>query len=84
MKLAMVAAKFSPTEANGLRRAMATFRNLGTIDTFKEMFVGRMIDRGYEQDFAERCFKQIEGLVRMVFRKVTRPVLRISYTSRHG
>ena len=61
MKLAMVAAEFSPTEANGLRRAMATFRNLGTIDTFKEMFVGRMINRGYEQDFAERCFKQIEG-----------------------
>ncbi len=61
MKLAMVAAKFSSTEANGLRRAMATFRNLGTIDTFKDKFVGRMIERGYEADFAERCFKQIEG-----------------------
>ena len=61
MKLAMVAAKFSSTEANGLRRAMATFRNLGTIDTFKDKFVGRMIERGYESDFAERCFKQIEG-----------------------
>ena len=61
MKLAMVAAKFSPQEANGLRRAMATFRNLGTIDTFKEKFVGRMIARGYGEDFAERCFKQIEG-----------------------
>jgi error-prone DNA polymerase len=61
MKLAMVAAKFSPSEANGLRRAMATFRNLGTIDNFRDMFVGRMMDRGYEPDFAERCFKQIEG-----------------------
>ena len=61
MKLAMVAAKFSPSEANGLRRAMATFRNLGTINTFRDKFVGRMVDRGYEQDFAERCFKQIEG-----------------------
>jgi error-prone DNA polymerase len=61
MKLAMVAAKFTPPEANGLRRAMATFRNLGTIDTFKEKFVGRMIERGYQRDFAERCFKQIEG-----------------------
>ncbi len=61
MKLAMVAAKFSPPEANGLRRAMATFRNLGTIDTFKEKFVGRMVERGYESDFAQRCFKQIEG-----------------------
>jgi error-prone DNA polymerase len=61
MKLAMVAAKFSPSEANGLRRAMATFRNLGTIDTFKDKFVGRMIERGYASDFAERCFRQIEG-----------------------
>jgi error-prone DNA polymerase len=61
MKLAIVAAKFTAEEANGLRRAMATFRNVGTIDNFKAMFVGRMVDRGYEQDFAERCFKQIEG-----------------------
>jgi error-prone DNA polymerase len=61
MKLAIVAAKFTPAEANGLRRAMATFRNNGTIDNFKSMFVGRMVDRGYAQDFAERCFKQIEG-----------------------
>ena len=61
MKLAMMAAEFTPPEANGLRRAMATFRNLGTIDKFKDMFVGRMIRRGYEADFAERCFKQIEG-----------------------
>ncbi|HEY8948803.1 MAG TPA: error-prone DNA polymerase [Rhizomicrobium sp.] len=61
MKLAIVAAKFTPSEANGLRRAMATFRNLGTIDKFRDKFVGGMIARGYEQDFAERCFKQIEG-----------------------
>ncbi len=61
MRLAIVAAKFTAQEANGLRRAMATFRNVGTIDNFKGMFVGRMVDRGYKQDFAERCFKQIEG-----------------------
>jgi error-prone DNA polymerase len=61
MKLAIVAAKFTAEEANGLRRAMATFRNVGTIDNFKAMFVGRMAERGYKQDFAERCFKQIEG-----------------------
>jgi error-prone DNA polymerase len=61
MKLAIVAAKFTPSEANGLRRAMATFRNLGTIDKFRDKFVGRMVTRGYEQEFAERCFKQIEG-----------------------
>lgn len=61
MKLAMVAAEFTPDEANGLRRAMATFRNLGTINQFKGKMVGRMVSRGYTQDFAERCFKQIEG-----------------------
>jgi len=61
MKLAIVAAKFSASEANGLRRAMATFRNLGTIDTFKDKFITGMTNRGYALDFAERCFKQIEG-----------------------
>jgi error-prone DNA polymerase len=61
MKLAIVAAKFTPNEANGLRRAMATFRNVGTIDNFRDMFVGRMVTRGYKLEFAERCFKQIEG-----------------------
>jgi len=61
MKLAIVAAQFTPSQANGLRRAMATFRNLGTINTFKDMFIGGMTRRGYALDFAERCFKQIEG-----------------------
>lgn len=61
MKLAIVAAKFTPEEANGLRRAMATFRNVGTIDRFKEKMIGGMVARGYAQDYAERCFHQIEG-----------------------
>ena len=61
MKLAIVAAGFTPDEANGLRRAMATFRNLGTIHEYKEKMIGGMVTRGYERDFAERCFKQIEG-----------------------
>ncbi|MBA4753149.1 MAG: error-prone DNA polymerase [Sphingopyxis sp.] len=61
MKLAMVAADFTPEEANGLRRAMATFRNVGTIENFREKMIGGMVSRGYKQDFAERCFKQIEG-----------------------
>ena len=61
MKLAIVAADFTPEEANGLRRAMATFRNVGTIDNFREKMVEGMVRRGYKQDFAERCFKQIEG-----------------------
>ena len=61
MNLAITAAGFTPEEANGLRRAMATFRNVGTIDNFRDKMVGGMVARGYKQDFAERCFKQIEG-----------------------
>ncbi|MBV9539827.1 MAG: error-prone DNA polymerase, partial [Alphaproteobacteria bacterium] len=61
MRLAIVAAKFTADESNGLRRAMATFRNVGTIDRFRDKFIGGMTRRGYEQEFAERCFAQIEG-----------------------
>lgn len=61
MKIAIVAAQFSPEEANGLRRAMATFRHLGTISTFEDKFISGMVRRGYEREFAERCFNQIKG-----------------------
>ncbi len=61
MKLAMVAAKCSPEEANGLRRAMATFRNVGTIHKFERRMIDRMIERGYDPEFARNCFEQIKG-----------------------
>ncbi len=61
MQIAMVAAEFSDADANRLRRAMATFRNVGTIHTFEAMMVERMVARGYERSFAERCFEQIKG-----------------------
>ncbi|MEP9404187.1 error-prone DNA polymerase [Sphingomonas sp. VNH70] len=61
MKLAITAAAFSPADANRLRRAMATFRNIGTIDSFRQQMIDGMVARGYEADFAERCFRQIEG-----------------------
>jgi len=61
MTLAMVAAEFSDPEANGLRRAMATFRNVGTIGNYEAKMVERMVGRGYERDFAQRCFEQIKG-----------------------
>jgi error-prone DNA polymerase len=61
MSLAMVAACFTEIEANQLRRAMATFKNLGTIGRFEGMMVERMVARGYERDFAQRCFEQIKG-----------------------
>ncbi len=61
MRIAIVAAGFTPGEADRLRRAMATFRRVGTISTFARKMVEGMAARGYERDFAERCFKQIEG-----------------------
>lgn len=61
MKLAIVAAGFTPAQADGLRRAMATFRNRGTVGTYHELLVGGMVSRGYDADFAERCFEQIKG-----------------------
>jgi error-prone DNA polymerase len=61
MKLAITAANFTPSESNQLRRAMATFRNLGTMQHFEDKMVGGMVARGYERDFAQRCFRQIQG-----------------------
>ena len=61
MRIAIVAAGFTPAEADQLRRAMASFRNPGTIHSFQGKFIAGMTDRGYERDFAERCFRQIEG-----------------------
>ncbi|HEY1506556.1 MAG TPA: OB-fold nucleic acid binding domain-containing protein, partial [Stellaceae bacterium] len=61
MSIAMIAARFTPDEANQLRRAMATFRHVGTMGTMKERFIQGMVNNEYERDFAERCFSQIEG-----------------------
>jgi error-prone DNA polymerase len=61
MKLAITAASFSPSDANKFRRAMATFRNVGTMPTFEGKMVGGMTKRGYSEEFARRCFDQIKG-----------------------
>ncbi|MEM6904424.1 MAG: error-prone DNA polymerase, partial [Pseudomonadota bacterium] len=61
MQIAVVAAGFTPEEADRLRRSLATFRRMGTIGTFRDRFVGGMLARGYDPEFAERCFGQIEG-----------------------
>ncbi len=61
MQIAIVGAGFTPAEADRLRRAMATFKRLGNIHTFRDKFVAGMAARGYDEAFAERCFKQIEG-----------------------
>ena len=61
MKIALDAAKFSSLEANRLHKAMATFRSRGMVDELQDMMVERMVARGYDRDFAQRCFNQIRG-----------------------
>jgi len=61
MRIAIEAAKFTPEEANGLRRSMATFRNVGTIGQYEEKLIGNMVARGYDANFARSCFDQIKG-----------------------
>jgi error-prone DNA polymerase len=61
MQIAVVAAGFTPDEADRLRRSLATFRRMGTIGSFRDRFVGGMLERGYDPAFAEACFAQIEG-----------------------
>jgi error-prone DNA polymerase len=61
MRIAIEAAQFTSEEANGLRRSMATFRNLGTIGKYEDKMVGNMIARGYDPAFAKSCFDQIKG-----------------------
>jgi error-prone DNA polymerase len=61
MQIAIDAAKFTADEADGLRRAMATFRHNGTVHLFERQFIDGMVRRGYDRAFAERCFNQIKG-----------------------
>jgi error-prone DNA polymerase len=61
MRIAIECAGFSPAEADQLRRAVTGFRRYGDIDTFAQKFIGGMLQRGYKQEFAERCFAQLRG-----------------------
>jgi error-prone DNA polymerase len=61
MQIAVVAAGFTPSEADRLRRSLATFKRMGTIGAFRDRFISGMLSRGYDADFAARCFAQIEG-----------------------
>lgn len=61
MQIAIVGAGFSPGEADQLRRAMATWRRNGNVPAFRERFLKGMENNGYDKEFAESCFKQIEG-----------------------
>ena len=61
MRVAIEGAGFTPSEADQLRRAMATFKHTGGVGAFREKLVNGMLERGYRRDFAERTFKQLEG-----------------------
>ncbi len=61
MQLAILAADFTPGEADALRRAMAAWKRKGGLGPFHERLVGRMVAKGYTLEFAERIFKQIQG-----------------------
>ncbi len=61
MQVAIVAAGFTAAEADGLRRAMGTFKGDGTINLYEEKLIGGMIANGYDPDFAARTYRQLEG-----------------------
>jgi error-prone DNA polymerase len=61
MRIAIVAGGFTPSEADQLRRAMATFKNPGRVSAFESKLIEGMVANGYDRDFATRCFHQIEG-----------------------
>ena len=61
IKLAVVAAGFTPGEADQLRRAMAAWKRKGGLDQFQQKLVDGMLERGHDRDFAERIFEQIKG-----------------------
>jgi error-prone DNA polymerase len=61
MKLAIVAAKFTPSEADELRRSMATFKAVGKIKYFEDKLITGMIRNGYSEEYARRVFRQLEG-----------------------
>lgn len=61
MRIAIDCAGFTPNEADQLRRAMATFKNVGTIAGFEKQLVGGLIEKGFEEEFAKRLFAQIKG-----------------------
>jgi DNA-directed DNA polymerase III PolC len=61
MQIAIIGAGFTPTEADRLRRSLATFKKHGSVSEFHDRFITGMIERGHDEDFARRCFAQIEG-----------------------
>ncbi len=61
MQVSMLAAGFTPGEADGLRRAMASWRRKGGLEVYRDKLIGGMTARGYTAEFAQSIFEQIQG-----------------------
>jgi len=61
MNIAIVAAGFTPAEADALRRSMATFKLQGLVSKFQEKLIHGMMKNGYTEEYAKRVFRQLEG-----------------------
>lgn len=61
MEIAIVAAGFTPAEADGLRRSMATFKAKGKVSDWEKKLIEGMVGNGYQEDFSRRVFRQLEG-----------------------
>lgn len=76
MKIAIVAAGFTPAEADGLRRSMATFKSIGLVNQYEKQLIDGMTKNGYTEEFAKRIFKQLEGFGSYGFPKAMPQALR--------
>ncbi len=65
MRVAIECASFTPSEADQLRRSMATFKHTGGVSKFGGKLIAGMVANGYERDFAEKTFKQLERQLRV-------------------
>ena len=84
MRIAIVAAGFAPGEADRFRRAMATFKRIGTIDRFEQKFIDGMTRRGYERSSPKRCFSRSRASANTAFRKAMRRASPIWFMPRPG
>ena len=84
MRLAVVAAGFTPGEADQLRRAMAAWRRPGVIDQFRQKLLDGMQANGLTAEFAEQVYQQIRASASTAFPNRTRPVSRCWCMSRPG
>ena len=67
MQITIIRAGFSVAESDQLRRTLSTFKNNGDVSVFHKRFINVMLENGYEKEFSEKCFSQIEGFSKCGF-----------------